>query len=170
MSDILNGIGSYCGEMNLPGVKILEYLPVDWIADGEYEEFITTAGNFQKAITPSLGGAEWLKLPFFPKNGDGWEERGRKIDQGDEYAQSISGLITKLRPEVSAELDRMAKHRFLCRLTDKNGKRWLVGRLWEPLTFTASADAGRSTGGLNSYSFSFEGVTTKRAFGYSPVF
>ena len=155
--------------MNLPGLKLLRYLPIDWLADGEYEEIVSATNNFQKAIVPSLGDAEWLTLPFLPK-GEGWQERQRRTDQGPEYAQEVSGVMPKLRPEVTGEFALMAGHRFLVQFTDRNSKPWLIGRLWEPLEFQASAATGGTDGGLNSYSFSFEGVTTRRAFGYVPVF
>lgn len=169
MSTILTGISAYCGEMNIPGLKLLSYLPVDWLADEEYEEFITTSNNFQKEITPSLGGAEWLTLPYLPR-GEGWQERHRRTDQGPEYVQEISGTIPKLRPEVTGEFGLMSGHRYLVQFTDRNGKAWLVGRPWEPLEFTATAQSGGTGGGLSSYEFRFEGVTTRRAFGYVPVF
>lgn len=169
MSNILQGISSYCGELNLPGLKTLLYLPVSWLDVDEYEEYLTSANNFQKAISPSLGGAEWLTMPYLPK-GDGWRERMRKPDQGPEWEQDISGVMPKLRPEVTGELALMARERFLVRLTDRNGKPWLIGRAWEPLEFTYSADSGSTDGGLNAYSFQFGGVTTRAAFGYTPVF
>jgi len=155
--------------MNIPGLKLLRYLPVDWLAADEYEEFITSSNNFQKAITPSLGAAEWLTLPFLPR-GEGWQERHRRTEQGPEYGQEISGIIPKLRPEVTGEFGLMDGHRYLVRFTDKNGKPWLVGREWEPLEFTVDAQTGSTGGGLNNYDFRFSGVTTKRAFGYVPVF
>lgn len=169
MSTILTGISAYCGEMNIPGLKTLRYLPVDWLDDEEYEEIVTAANNFQKAIVPSLGGDAWLTLPYLPR-GDGWQERHRRTDQGPEYAQEISGTIPKLRAAVTGELALMHGHRYLVQLTDKNAKPWLVGRPWEPLEFTADAQTGGTGGGLNSYDFRFQGVTTRRAFGYVPVY
>lgn len=166
----LTSITTYCGQLNLPGLRLLEYLPIDYLADGEYEEFITSANNFNKAIVPSLGGAEWLTLPFMPGKGDGWEEGDRRTDQGPEYAQDIAGVIKGLRPEVTGEFQKMAGRRFLVKFTDRNARPWLVGRLWEPLDFTAQAQTGSGSGGLASYNFRFSGITTKRAFGYVPVF
>lgn len=172
MSELLSGISSFCGSQNLPGLKTLKYLPVDWIDQdaAEYEEFISTAYNFQKAIVPTLGGDAWLTMPFFAARGDGWEERQRIGEQGSEYGQEVSGIIPNLRPEVAGELEKMAGHLYLVHFTDRNDKNFLIGRLWEPLEFQANAETGSRNGGLSSYTFKFTGTTSKRAFGYVPVF
>jgi hypothetical protein len=170
MNEELIGISGFCGQRNLPGVLTLKYLPIAWLDVGEYEEFISPAYNFNKAIVPTLGGEAWLSLPFFPLRGDGWNERHRKTDQGDVYGQEVEGIIAKLRPEVSGEFERMKRHRFLLHLLDSSGKNWLIGRLSEPLEFIAGGETGSRSGGLSSYSFRFAGETSRRAFGYSPVF
>lgn len=169
MSELLTSISSFCGSANLPGFRQLKYLPVDWLDTDEYEEYITTSGNFQKAIVPSLGGQAWLTLPFQPR-GEGWEQSHRKTDQGDEYSQQIEGIMQQLRPEVEAEFDEMTRHRFLVQFIDRNGKPWLIGRQYEPLEFLVTGQTGASDGGLNGYRFRFAGTTTRRAFGYVPVF
>lgn len=169
MSD-LTGISSFCGSANMPGYLTLKYLPISWLADGEYEEIVTGAGNFQKEIDPSLGGAEWLTMPFVPIRDDFWRQGSRDTAQGREYPQEVAGIMRNLRPEVEAELLDMERHRYLVHITDNNGKNWLIGRLHEPLTFSCESESGSKGGGLNGYSFRFEGVTSRRAVGYSPVF
>lgn len=166
MSD-LTGIASFC-DGNLPGFATLKYVPVKWLADGEYEEIIYN-GNFQLPINPSLGGAEWLTLPFEPIKGDGWKQDSRRTSDGMEYPQTVGGIIRNVRPEVDAELMNMERHRFLIHLTDQNSKQWLIGREHEPLVFSCEAATGGRSGGLNSYTFRFTGTTTKRAFGYVPI-
>lgn len=165
----LTGISGFCGTANLPGFSTLKYLPVAWLAAGEYEE-IVSSGNLQKEIVPSLGLAVWLTLPFVPIREDGWAQGSTRTDQGAEYQQVVSGILRNMRPAVDAELEIMERHRFLVHLTDRNGQNWLIGRQWEPLQFRCEAELGGQTGGLNSYRFRFEGVTTKRAFGYNPVY
>ena len=169
MSNLISAITLNCGEHNLPGVKSLLILPTDWLDDGEYEE-ITLNGNFQRAINPTLGGQQWIALPFFPANGDGWQQSHRKTDNGNEYTQEISGIIPKLAAVREFEFDRMVRHRFLARLTDKNNRQWLVGRLEEPLELVVSGETAASSGGRNGYAFRLSGTTTKRAFSYVPVF
>lgn len=165
----LSSISNYCGQRNLPGLQVLKYLPLAWLDQGEYEEIISATGNFQRTIAPTLGGEAWLTLPFFP-SGDGWRQGNNKTEQGDKYPQEVAGIIPMLRPEVEAEFGRMAPHLFLVQFIDRNGKPWLIGRATEPLEFVASNDSGSTSGGLNSYTFRFFGTTSKRAWGYSPVF
>lgn len=169
MGELL-GISTFCGQANLPGLATLKYLPIDWIDAGEYEEYISSTHNFQKAIVPSLGGEQWLTMPFFATRGDGWQQGSRQTEQGIEYPQDVSGLLRNLRPEVEGELETMERHRFLVHLTLRNGKNLLVGRLHEPLDFRAESDSGSRNAGLNGYSFRFSGATSRRAYGYVPVF
>ena len=110
-----------------------------------------------------------MTLPFLPK-GEGWQQGQRKNEQGDEYEQAVEGIIQGLRPEVEAVFENMTRHRFLIRFTDRNDKEWLIGRVHEPLDFFATSESGGSDGGRNGYSFRFSGTTTRRAFGYVPVF
>lgn len=169
MSNIISAISLNCGEVNLPGLKSLLILPVDWLDDGEYEEVILN-GNFQKAINPTLGGQQWISLPFFPASGDGWSQAQRLTDQGHEYQQEINGIIPKLATIREHELERMSRHRYLVRLTDKNNRPWLIGRQDQPLDFIASGETASNSGGRNGYAFQLTGTTTRRAFGYVPVY
>lgn len=160
----LTGISSFCGESNLSGYRTLKYLPIDALQGDDYEELISADGYFKKQIVPSAGS--WLTLPYLITGQEGWKQGHDKNLHGDRFKQTIGGLMVKMRPEVEAEFAEMDRRLFLVHLTDQNGKDWLIGRKSEPLEFFASADTG-SRDGLNSYRFRFEGVTSKRALGYS---
>lgn len=167
MSQLL-GISSFCGEHNLSGYQTLRYLPTDYLGPGDYEEIISSAGNFQKVI--NADGGAWLTLPYLPVGSDAWQQDHRKGDQGDRYPQRIEGMTPKLRPEVDAEWSRMANRLFLVHLSDRNGFDWLIGRASEPLEFSARSDSGGRRGGMSNYRFQFSGVTSLRAFGYNPQY
>lgn len=169
MADITS-ISGFCAERNLSGYKTLLYVPVHWLDEVDYTEIISGTGNFQKAISPTQGGQAWLTLPFLPGRNDGWQEAEQKTLFGSEYRQQVSGTIPKLRPEVTTVLESMSSMLFIVRLTDANGKTWLIGRKTEPLEFVATADTSGKGGGVGGYSFSFQGSTSRRAFGYAPVF
>lgn len=60
----------------------------------------------------------------------------------------------------------MERMRFVLKLTDKNGRTWLIGSLQHGLAFRASKTSG-PTNGLNSYSFEFQGVQLHPAPSYA---
>lgn len=167
MSQLLNSITPFCGTRNIPGITKLEYLPIDWLDDGDYEEVIYQ-GNFQKAINPTLGGQSWLTLPFFA--GATWTEAADSSAFGNVFTQEISGVIPKMTAAQQSELEKMGRHRFILRITDRNGLVWLVGRKEEPLQFFANSNAGSISGAGNGHQFRFTGATSRPAVTYFPVF
>lgn len=163
---MLQGLSSYCGTLNLPGLVSIQYAPVDWIDAANYDDRISSAWNWQEDIPFSSG--DWLTMPVLPQ-GRIWEEREVRTEQGKYFEQLVSGVIPALRPAVSGELDEMSEHRFLLRLTDRLGQPWLLGTLETPFDFAASALSGENTGGLNSYQISFSTQTIHRAYGFVPL-
>lgn len=164
---MLQGLSSYCGQRNLPGVQTIEYVPTAWVNTTNYEIIRNSANNWQYAI-PLLGGATWLSMPLLPPRRN-WSENGRVTNQGARYEQLLSGVVPKLRPEASLEIMEMEQLTFLVRMTDSNDKVWLIGQLQSPLFFRAQADSSDNNG-LNNYAIRFEGVTALRSAGYVPVF
>jgi len=67
---------------------------------------------------------------------------------------------------ASAEIEEMEQMRFLVKLTDRNGRTWLIGSLEEGLEFRATASAG-ALQGLNAYSIQFSGLQAHRAASYA---
>ena len=163
---ILQGLSAYCGFPNLGGLRILEYVPIDWINASAYEPIRSDANNFQYTV-PLVVGAQWLKMPMLPPRKN-WSENGRPTDQGPRYEQLLNGIVPKLRPDASLEIEQMELLTFLVRTTDRNGQPWLVGDLHAPLFFRAQAESGDDNG-LNNYAIRFEGATARRSPGYVPI-
>jgi len=163
----LQGLSSFCGSINLGGLRILEYVPIHWINASSYEIIRSSANNWQYAI-PLLPGGSWLQMPllFSRRN---WSENGDVTEQGTRYEQLLNGVVPKLRPAASIEIEQMEQMFFLVRTTDRNGQPWLVGDLLAPLAFRAQADTADENG-LNNYQIRFEGATKRRSAGYVPVY
>lgn len=160
----ISNINNFCGVPNLAGLVKVEYAPVHWIFEPEFERVITDAGNWQYTITFTTG--TWLTASVLP-SGRLWTESPQNAQQGTFYRQEVRAIAPKLRPEVSAVMQRMEKMGFLLKLQDKNGNPWILGDLDHPFFFNAAASTGDDTG-LNSYELSWVSETKYRASGFVP--
>lgn len=158
---MLTGLTSYC-EINRGGLRSLQYIPIHQIDRDASREIISSAGVWQFALSFTSG--DWLTMPYLPRE-DVWQEELDRNLQGESYAQTISGTIPGLRAAASRELQRMERMRFVVKLTDKNGRTWLIGNIWHGLAFRASKTSG-DTNGLNSYAFEFQGAQLHSAPSY----
>ncbi len=162
----LNGLSHYCPTSNRGGFHTLEYAPIHWISSNAFEPLATAQGNWLYNILFTTG--TWLKAPLLPKK-RAWDEQSRSNAQGPWYAQQLEANTPKLRPTVTAELERMEKMRFLLKIEDKNGQPWILGSLEAPFEFKADASTGNS-GDLNYYALRFSCSTPHRARGFNPIF
>lgn len=162
----LQSLNSFCGELNKAGLVTIEYAPLNYISADAWDELRTSSGNHQTQVI-FQPGRDWLRASVLPRNRN-WSENSSRSQQGQSYPQTISGIIPKLRPTVSATLERMEKIGYILRIIDRNGQPWLIGTPDERMYFRATAGAGDENG-LNSYEITWSGVTVRRAAGYVPV-
>lgn len=160
----LTGISEFCA-LNRGGLASLDYAPLSNINVNTSRRIISDAGNWVFALQFSSG--TWLSMPILPR-GDVWEEVPVDDAQGVRYNQTLRTTVPGLRPGVQVELDEMQRMRFVIRLTDTNGRTWLIGDLDEGLKFTAQATTSERNG-LNAYDIQFQGVTRRRAPEYDPT-
>lgn len=159
---MLTGLTSYC-EINRGGLRSLEYIPIHQIDRAASREIISPAGVWLFALSFTSG--EWLSMPYLPRE-DVWQEQLDRNLQGESYTQRISGTLSGLRPDASRELQQMERMRFVVKLTDKNGRTWLIGSLRHGLSFTTTKTSG-ATNGLNNYFFEFQGAQLYPAPSYA---
>jgi len=159
---MLTGLTSYC-EINRGGLRTLEYFPIHQIDTSASRQIISAAGAWQFALSFTSGA--WLTMPYLPRE-DVWQESLARSIQGESYEQTISGTIPGLRADASREIQRMERMRFVVKLTDKNGRTWLIGSLQHGLEFRASKTTA-GTNGLNAYNFEFQGVQLHPAPSYA---
>lgn len=157
----LLAIASYC-DMNLPGLRRVEYLPTAWINDWRYA--VNDQGQFAGILT-LLPGTQWLSVKIEP-TGQGWQETSNLDLQGPSYAGGIQGVARGLRPTVSHELHKMIEYRYLLRITSPGGTRWLIGHKDYPLDFSHSLETGDLTSGLAAYTLGWTAPLVKPAVGF----
>lgn len=165
MSDLI-GISSFKGNLNLPGIEAIQYAPVDWIDN--FEELVNDSHELTQPITFTLGH-DWLSAPVLPIQ-QNWTEDDRPDVQGTAYDQTVSAIVTGLRPEVSGEFEKMSDRPFVLKLADRKGATWIIGTPEHGLLFRAPAKTGTAgDADLNDYRISWAGLTKNRAYGYAPV-
>lgn len=162
---MLSGLSKYCG-VNLGGVILLEYAPLILVDKSSYVP-IYSSGNLLYNIL-FLEGGEWLSAPVL-SGSTRWAEGENRNDQGSYYEQRLTGIVPKMRPEASSELELMSEYQYLIRLNDKNGKTWLLGTPDHPFYFQSDGTSGDGTG-LNDYGIRFFSDTPWRAKGFVPTF
>lgn len=166
MNTSLTAISAFCAE-NIGSLRSIEYASTAWVNQSTYDQRLSGAYNWQSTIEFTEEG--WKKLPILPGNEKLWSEAERQTTQGKHYEQTVQAITPKMRPEVSGELMKMRNHRYLIRLTDKNGQPWILGTLEHPFRLIAAASTGSNTAGYNNYSLQFRNQTPTRAAGYVPV-
>lgn len=160
----LNSLSEYCG-LNLSGLITLQYASLDMIDRASYIP-IFSSGNLLYNILFTQGS--WLTLPARPGSPD-WSQTENRSEQGPFYDQRLQAVLPHMRIEVEAELERMSQHAYLLRMTDRNGKVWLLGTPDHPFYFKADSATGDSAG-FNNYPVLFESQTPWRATGFTPSF
>lgn len=160
---MLTGIAEYCATLNVPGLRRIEYAPIAWVDAASYTKVISSAHNWQYAVPFSMG--DWLRAYVLPV-GRLWQEREQRSPQGAFWQVEAGGNTPRLRPQVHGELQEMSQHRFLLRLTDRNGIPWILGTLESPFGFQASANSNPTS---NEYNLRWVSEMPHRAYGYQPI-
>lgn len=152
----------------LPGVRTLEYAPLDVVDAAAWETVRSTAYNQQAAVTFTGSGA-WLTMPVLIDSGS-WTEDLADSPQGDYYNISISATLPADSPAVRAEINGMKQRRYLLRITDRNGAKHIVGTPDMPLRFDSKYQSGNQPGDSRGYRITFQGAALHASPGYTPIF
>jgi len=157
----LESISNFCGA-NIPGVLYIEYLPTLWVDADVYAPRVLD--HVVQGELPLREG-QWLRMPVLPGGVESvWQQTQRDTPQGRSYDNQVQGTTPQLRHTVDAQFQQMPNYAYILRLTDRNGKLWLLGTLETPFYFSVSSTTGGG-GGRNQYSIQFSSEQPKRVFG-----
>ena len=163
----LQGLSSYCGNINLGGLRCIEYIPTPWVNAVLYEQLISGGYNWQKAIT-LVDGANWLKAYLVPSPRN-LRERQRTNKQGPFMEQTVQGVLPGYNASIAGELNAMKQYRYILRLTTREDNVFLVGSLEYPCNFSAALDTGSKASDLKAHSITWTSQVPEKAFGYVPI-
>jgi hypothetical protein len=157
-----------CSIVAPPGLRKIEYAPVDGITAATYERpSVNAAYNLQRSILFDDG--QWYTLPFAPGTAE-WEEDQQTADQGNFYRVNATALIAGDSPAIRAELNRLKQHRYLLRLTGRDGVLILLGAYEQPLGFESRFQSGGSGSDTRGHRCTFSGVCIHASPKYVPAF
>ena len=166
MSEILNGISVMCGESS-GGLQKIECVPVDFVDSDSFQP-VTSAGNLQKAIVITSG--DWLTILVNPSERL-HNEKFESDPKGSYYSQSVTASIPFETAAIHTELQKMARRRFLLRITERGGENVkMIGTPSHPLKFEFDYSTASNPKGSKGYQIRFYGSTLDRAYFYNPVF
>lgn len=156
-----------CAIVAPPGLRSIEYACIDGLDAGAFEQAIGDGYNQQ--YTVQFDDGEWLMLPHAPGTAD-MEEKIDPDAQGPLYRVSVSARIGGDSADIRTELNNMKQHRYLLRVTRRDGTVLLVGTPEQPLTFDSRFESGSEGGDFRGHRCAFEGVSPILSPHYVPVF
>jgi len=167
MDCYLKGIDSFCGKVNLGGLLIIEYIPTTFANPTFFEKIISGGYNWQNDIV-LVDGADWLKAPVLP-DPRLFRERQRETKQGRYYDQTVEAIVPRHTPELAGEMNVMKQYRYILRLTNRNGSKFLVGTLEHPCIFESDLDTGSKTPDLKHHKIRWTSKNPEKAYGFNPI-
>lgn len=138
----LQGIASYCGTLNPGGLTLVEYLPLPYVSQEGLSEFISHDSEFLGSLN-SVFNAGWLKAHILTTKRE-WNDQQRNDDQGPYYDRTVEGVIPGHNPGLARELQHMKQYRYLLRVTDRDGQRWLLNTMDHAARFETQYTTGET--------------------------
>jgi hypothetical protein len=148
-----------CTAENAGGIAKIECLPIEWILS--FPLYVTENNEMNTAITLK-GGFSWLPIPILVESA-GYKEDQSNSDHKSLYNALLSANVPKDISNVSALFNRLRRHRFIVRYTDKNGFVKIVGTPTYPLAFLSKLSTGNSLSQLNGHTITFSGKLLDKA-------
>lgn len=148
-----------------PGAGKIEYAPIDEVDTAAFDLAILQSTYNQQA---SAGVSTWYTLPHAPGSGT-WTEDQSDTEQGPTWKNTVQALMPATSATVRGELNRMARRRYLLRVT-RGAEVILIGTPEMPMAFECRFDSGADGGDTRAHRVSFTGVSLFKSPGYVPVF
>jgi hypothetical protein len=160
----LSDITALCGDGSAAGGLVtIEYVELDRVYVAGFERVVDA--NFLEKKVVVLNTGEWLSMPVAVK-GKLFNEDQKDTDQGITFPQRIEAELPFHTPAIAGQLDMMARHRFLVKITDRQGQKWIAGTPDEPFSFSSNLNSGDAANASKKHRISFSGQSLTKAPGY----
>lgn len=149
-----------CDDLNIAGLPIIEYCPIVGIES--FQVFELADGRLRGSVwfKPWF---KWFRMPLRPLDPDRqlWTETQSSSPQGKATDVRIEGIFAQNSARIQLELDDMERHRYIVRVEDAAGRKFLVGTIKCPLQFKASFSTAKA-----GFNIEFFGKQPHKAVGY----
>jgi hypothetical protein len=149
-----------CDDLNIAGCPIIEYCPI--IGLSAFQVFELTDGRLRGTIAfqPYF---KWFRMPIRPLDPEKqlWAETPNSTAQGKTTDTRIEGIFPTTSPQIQSELDDMERQRFVLRVENAAGQKFVLGSPNFPLQFKANFSTARGFHTIEWY-----GKQLHKAIGY----
>ncbi len=156
-----------CAVVAPPGLRRIEYAAIDGLEAGAFE--LAIGDGYNQQYTVQFDDGAWETLPHAPGTAD-LEENIDPDAQGPLYRVGVSARIGGDSADIRDELNKMKQHRYLLRVTRRDGTVLLLGTPEQPLTFESRFESGSEGSDFRGHRCTFEGVSPILSPHYVPVF
>ena len=101
-----------------------------------------------------VAGKDWTLIPFKDESGQ-MVIRTADTDNGPVYTYSGRFFIHNMRDEVDQAMENFIGQKSIMRITDMNGRSYLIGAPGKPVTLLPNGDTGQRYVNENGMDFNF---------------
>lgn len=156
----LTSISELCRQ-NIPGTLTVEYAPITWIDTDRFDDWYVTGADPDSF--PWSDNQSWLVLPLLGSSIK-WREDMEDTNEGPSFKHQLTGIIPHLNELAHLLLEETSRYPLVLKMTDKNGRSWILGTPDTPLRFSYAAE--NVDGSTNNYSIQMIGNSHRRARGF----
>lgn len=159
MSFELESIAKVCGQINLGGLKRIEYIPSDWIEEMEP----CPNDNYTYTTAPVLlPGKNWLFAQVL-KNTSKYSEDQKDNKQGCYWDQLLTAICPRDSEILTQLLNTMKHHCYVVKYCDRNGVEKVIGSKKYPLRFRSQLTTGGAKLDRNHNALTWYGQNPNKA-------
>lgn len=157
----LTGISQNCGGLQPGGLLTVEYLPLPYLS-ASAEHLVNSENSFVGALA-SIYTENWLSMQILLSTDREWKDSVREDEQGRFFDRTVEGSFAGSEPPTKHEINQMKQYRYLLRVRDRAGRRWLLNDPETAFKFTYSFSTGNKGTDGRKHQIKWAGQTPHEA-------
>lgn len=150
-----------CGQSVPGGLLTVEYLPLPYLQSSSADSSVSLDNNFVGTLTSSYP-ENWFSVKLLIDDRE-WRDNLRPDEQGSFFERSIEGAYAADEVPTRRLLERMKQFRYLVRVTDRSGNRWLLNRPETAFGFSYTYQTSPRGSAARKYQFRWSGQEWREA-------
>ena len=127
----------------MAGIKTLHYVDIKSVSD-----MTPTADGWNVTLS---SGHDWKRIHFS-------QCKAETLSEGDFYRHSVEATIPAKGGLAARDIMELERGRYLVRITDNNGIRWLMGDTTAPMRFKVEDINNGNPASETAYRLTFSGL------------